>query len=181
MNVRTIRRTLAHTVVAIAATALLATSSPATAATTYAAPYESGPSGGDQYNHIEASPDDGTVTVLRANPTPGAISCGGSGGFAYLRVAHPVTASVTSAVVAYDAATTSPFTWISVEARDSTGYIGSGRIRGPMAADAGRLVVTFDRAPVVGDTLTVDFGLQVASACPNVDGGTVHFPEVSIR
>jgi hypothetical protein len=32
-----------------------------------------------------------------------------------------------------------------------------------------------------GSTVIVEFGLQVASACPNVNGGTTRFTSVAVR
>ncbi|MDQ1438789.1 MAG: hypothetical protein QOK43_2418 [Acidimicrobiaceae bacterium] len=152
--------------------------------------YQAGPTGGDTeakpnrtaYRNVD--PSTGTVTVLWANTTPGAIGCAATGGFGYLRVLHKVTSPVTKVAVAYDKATITPFTWLKANVRGLVKgvdtYIGSAALRGQMANDGGTLVIPLDKAPDAGSVMTIDFGIETASACPNADGGTATFPTVAV-
>jgi hypothetical protein len=65
------RRVLAATLLAVG---LLAVPSGAAPAKTYAPPFAIGPTGGDSEGYASADPQ-GRVTVLRAYPAPGPISC----------------------------------------------------------------------------------------------------------
>jgi hypothetical protein len=159
-----------------AAVALMA---PANAGTTYSAPYETGPQGGDSSNHIQVDPATGRITVLRANLTPGAVACGGSGPSSYLRIhavgpASTVTASYTEAAI-------DPYTWVKVLVKDAAAnFLAPAAIdRGPIVGD-GSLTVALSPAIAEGVPFTVDFGLEAASACPNVDGGTLRFTGVAV-
>ena len=140
--------------------------------------FEAGPSGGDGQNYKSVDPATGRVTVVRHNPAPGAVNCGGSGGYAYLKAARP-SDGARAIVVGYAEAVVDPYTWISVEVLDGSGrWVGSARERGPIAALEGTITVPLDE-PVT--SVIVHVGLQVASACPNVDGGTVRFTSVAAQ
>ena len=137
-----------------------------------------GPSGGDGQNYKSADPATGRVTVIRHNPAPGAVNCGGSGGYAYLQAARTSNGADTI-VVRYAEAVVDPYTWISVEVLDGAGrWVGSARSRGPIVTPEGVIEVGLDE-PVT--SVIVNVGLQVASACPNVDGGTVRFTSVAAQ
>lgn len=147
-------------------------------------PAYSGPA--HRTSYVEANKDSGKVTVLWANPTPGAIGCPAVGGFAYLRVAQAATGEeLTRAIVAYSGATLSQYAWLKVNVFEQVGdtrtSIGSLADRGQMANETGQLVVKLDRPPVAGSTMFVDFGIETASACPNADGGTAVFDVVAIN
>jgi hypothetical protein len=152
---------------------------PADADTTYSAPYETGPQGSTKDNHVEIDPATGRVTVLRTNLAPGAVDCGGSGPFSYLRIhavgpASRVTASYTEAVI-------DPYTWIKVLVKDeAANFLAPAAIdRGPIVGD-GSVTATLSPAVAEGVPFTVDFGLETASACPNIDGGTLRFTGVAV-
>jgi hypothetical protein len=168
------------TIGVIAAAMLIGGTPSARAETVYAAPYTAGPKGGDTQNHTTVDTATGTVRILRVSTTPGAIGCAATGGYAYLRVLHQVTERVTFARFDYADASLSPFAWLVATVRVGDEYIGSIKVRGPVVNDAGSLRIVFDEEPAIGDTLTIDFGLELASACPNVDGGTVRYPQVRV-
>lgn len=165
-------------VVILAAAAMLAAPAGARAGTTSYEPgsYALGPAGGDQWNRSMADPATGEMTVVRANPTPGAFNCGGAGGFANFAVGHTATAT-TRVVVSYADAIIDPYTWINVGVRQGDGYLASTVARGLTLGDGD---VTVDLPAPASGPITVWFGIQVASACPNVDGGHATFTSVTI-
>lgn len=149
---------------------------------TYGPPYATGPAGGDQFNRSFVDPARGSIAIVRAYPVPGAFSCGGSGGFATFQVMHPVAAPVSEVRVAFEDAVIDPYTWITVEVRNDGAWLGYEALRGPQVG-AGSLTVSLGGAAVTSGTLTVLFGLQVASAClpaQSVDGGAATFPSVGV-
>ncbi len=156
--------------------------------TTYRAPYEAGPSAdagsGATRDYTDVNTATGEVTVLRANATPGAIGCAARGNYAYLRVEHPVGDRVKQVTVVYEKASITPFTWLKVNVRGQVGgvdqYVGSQDVRGQKLNESGNLIVEIKRAPDLGSTMTIDFGIETASACPNADGGTATFPAVAV-
>src|SRR5947208_765124 len=151
-------------------------------ATVFHPPYSMGAKGGDQWNTVVTDANGGRVTVARAYPVAGAFNCASAGGFATLRIAAVVTGPITSVAVAADQLVADNYTWVTVLVRDAAGrWLGGTKRRGPAT---GRLLLT---APVqwtpalVGTRLTVDVGIETASACPNVDGGTARFPSITVN
>ena len=159
--------------------------SPALAATatttTFTPPYSAGPHGGDQYNLISLDPASGRVSAARAYPYPGAFNCAGAGGYAYLRLRPVVTGPVSAVTVDVSQAATDAYTWISLLVRDRAGrWLGGAKLRGPVIGSA-RLRTPLAWTPdLVGHPILVDIGLELASACPNADGGTASFQDVVI-
>lgn len=145
---------------------------------TYVAPYQAGPQGGDMWNVYMTDPATGRMTVLRANPAgvSGSLGCGGSGGFSSFAVTHEAATPVTSVTVAYDDGLVDPYTFFSVSVRQGGDFLATRVVRGPIAG-SGTVALTLS-APATG-TLTAWFGIQVSSACPNVDGGTAKFTSVT--
>ena len=130
------RRLLA---VALLAVGLLAIPSGGAPAKTYHPPYALGPTGGDADGFASADPK-GRVTVLRAYPAPGPISCPGEGHYATLKVGHKVTAPVRKVTVAYNQTFVDPYVYATVGVRDATGrWIGSKKA--PGLTDSGSIVV----------------------------------------
>jgi hypothetical protein len=183
------RRRVVVGAVVLAAVSLLG---PARADTTYTT-FTQGPSsptsnspGQDEFNNHEmADPSTGQVTVLRTNLAPGALNCAGTGAFDYLRVT--AAGPVSKVTVAYTNATLDAFTFVEATVRsvDANGtpvdYLGpAAQKRGPVAGATGTLSITLD-APIADSSgFVVDVGLYTASACPNVDGGTVTFTGVTV-
>ncbi len=173
-------------IAALGAAGLLAAFVPAATAggrpaRTFVPPYRAGPSGGDQYNVVVADPSSGEVAVTRAYPYPGAFNCAGSGGFAYLRVPAVDTGPVSSVTLDLDRVAVDGYSWVSLLVRDAHGHwLGSRTQRGPLAGSA-RVTAPVAWTPaLVGTAITIDFGLEVASACPNADGGAIHVADVVV-
>ncbi len=161
------------------------TSWPASAAShgsrTYQAPFKLGPSGGDQFSYHNASTD-GSVTVGRAYPIPGAINCVKGAPYAKLQVPITVTKQVRKVVASYDSSAIDNFTFAMVGLRDKSlnRWYGTKTDRG-FVTGSGTITLKPDRQQ--GEfprKLTVEFGLQQSSACPNVDAGTMHFTSIQV-
>lgn len=170
----------ARAVLALAlAAALLGPAAPSGAApsTTYGPPFEIGPSGGDR-GHASAEPG-GRVTVARAYPMIGPISCPGGGSYATLLVSHKGKAPVRQVTASYTDALVDPFVYVSVGVRDATGrWVGSVKTGG--AQGSGDLVVPVRWDRKVRPPLQVLFGLELSTACPHADAGTIRFTGVAV-
>jgi hypothetical protein len=147
---------------------------------TFKPPFKLGSSGGDRYNYVEASRD-GAVTVARMYPLPpGGVECTGLAGWATLRAVHRTANPPSSVRVSYTDAVVDPYTFITVTAKAGPRYIGARKIRGPVTGD-GTVKVPL-RWPG-GDrkrTVRVEFGLELTSGCPAVDGGHAQFTKVTL-
>ena len=173
-------------IAAVAAVAALVGVGPAAASSrsgasrTYQAPFKAGPSGGDQFSYHAAS-SDGTVTVARVYPVPGVINCTKGGPFAKLLVLHKATRPVRKVVVSYDSAAIDNFTFVLVSLRDAQHHwYGTTTDRG-FVSGSGTVTLVPDRPQGhFPRTLTVEFGLQQSSACPNADAGTIKFTRVQV-
>src|SRR3954453_16338342 len=104
-------RLLAAALVAAGLVAL-PVSSTAAPAKTYAQPFALGPSGGDSDGYASADPQ-GRVTVMRASPAPGPISCPGEGHYATLKIVHKLTGAVHKVTAAYTQALVDPYVYTS--------------------------------------------------------------------
>lgn len=147
----------------------------------YGPPFDLGPAGGDQWNHVSADPA-GRVTVGRVHPVPALIGCGAGAGYAHLQVVHPVSEPVSSITVHYAEALVDPYVFLSVGVTDEQGqWLGTAKQRGVIAGE-GSVAVPFTSAGAGTPThLTIRFGLEVASACPSADAGTVRFTQVVVH
>jgi hypothetical protein len=136
------------------------------------------------FNHVYADPATGRVAVLRSNPEPGALNCAGTGAFDFLRVA--ATGPASKVTVTYTQAAFDPFTFLQVlvrqqQADGSYAYLTHAyEQRGPVASSDGTIQIPLDVSVAAGMPFIVDVGLETASACPNVDGGTVTFTGVTV-
>lgn len=172
------------TVVAIAGTlaaVLPASAAPAKAGKTYAAPFKVGPNGGDSFSYHSAS-SDGTVTVGRVYPIPGAINCTKGGPYAMLYVDHKATKPVHKVVVSYTNAAVDNFTFALLSLRDTqhNRWFGTTTARG-FISGSGTITLTPDKqSGSFPRTLRIQFGLQQSSACPNADAGTIQFTKVQV-
>ena len=164
--------------VALLAVGLLASPSGAAPAKTYTAPFALGPAGGDSSGYASADPQ-GRVTVMRAYPAPGPISCPGDGHYATLKVVHKVTGPVRKVTAAYTQALVDPYVYVSVGVRDAKGrWIGSTKAAG--LTDSGDVVVPVRWDKSVRGPLQVIFGLELSTACPHADAGTINFVSITI-
>ena len=173
-------------VAAVAAAATLAAVVPASAAParsgkTFKAPFKVGSTGGDSFSYHNASTD-GTVTVGRVYPIPGAINCTKGGPWAMLYVDYKATKPVHKVVVSYANAAVDNFTFALVSLRDvkHDRWFGTTELRGVVTGSG-----TITLKPDAGQgpfprTLRVQFGLQQSSACPNADAGTIQFTQVQV-
>jgi hypothetical protein len=157
------------------------------APTSYSTPFQVGPRGGDQYNQYSSDAATGDMTVLRVNPAgiSGGLGCGGTGGYDNFKVIHPDTGPVTSVSVAYTNAIVDPYSWINIGVRqagsstiDGDSFIESAEERGILAGDG---VVKLNLPAGSTGPLEIWFGIQVISACPNVDGGHATFTSVTVE
>ena len=167
--------------VAGVATAGLIVAAPADAAKAkaYSAPFKVGANGGDSFSYHSAAAD-GTVTVGRVYPIPGAINCTKGGPYAKLLVTHKTTDQVRKVVVSYDSAAVDNFTFVMVGLRDKKGnWFGTETVRG-IVQGSGEIVLKPDAQRPLPSSLVIEFGLQQSSACPNADAGTIHFSKVQV-
>lgn len=172
------RRGRALLALAVAA-ALLGSAAGAGAApaTTYGPPFALGPTGGDQ-GYASAEPA-GRVTVARTYPMIGPISCPGGGSYATLLVQHKGKAPVRRVTASYTDAVVDPFVYVTVGVRDATGkWVGNLKTGG--AQGSGDLVVPVRWDRTVRPPLQVQFGLELSTACPHADAGTIRFTRVTV-
>jgi hypothetical protein len=173
----TVRRLLCAAIVVAGLLGVPATSQ-AAPSKTYGPPFSLGPTGGDADGFSSADPG-GRIIVGRMYPAPGPISCPGRGQYATFKIVHNITAPVRKVGAAYTEALVDPFVYVSIGIRDATGrWIASRKVGG--ATNAG----TFD-VPVRWDVkavspLQVIFGLELSTACPHADGGTIRFTSVTV-
>ena len=169
---------------AVAAAATLAAVTPASAAPggkTFNAPFKVGTTGGDSFSYHNAS-SDGTVTVGRVYPIPGAINCTKGGPWATLYVDFKATKAVHKVVVSYANAAVDNFTFATVALRDlkQNSWYGTKQVRGVMTG-SGTITLKPDNGQgPFPRTMRIQFGLQQSSACPNADAGTLQFPKVQV-
>jgi hypothetical protein len=175
-------RVAATLAAAVALTAVVpATAAPGSATTDYKAPFKVGSTGGDSFSYHSAS-SDGTVTVGRVYPIPGAINCTKGGPWASLYVDHKATGPVHKVVVSYTNAAIDNFTFALLSLRDpkKNQFYGTTSLRGVLTGSG-----TITLKPDSGQgpfprTLRIQFGLQQSSACPNADAGTIQFTKVQV-
>lgn len=174
---------VATAVAAAVALALVvpASAAPAGGGKTFQAPFKVGSTGGDSFSYDSASAD-GTVTVGRVYPIPGAINCTKGGPWAMLYVDFKARKPVHKVVVSYTSAAVDNFTFALVSLRDPkrNRFYGTESLRG-VVTGAGQITLRPDggQAPFPRK-LRVQFGLQQSSACPNADAGTIQFTKVTV-
>lgn len=146
---------------------------------TYEPPFRAGPSGGDRWNVVSAQPD-GRVTVVRAYPVPGrGFNCGTGAGYAKLQVVHEVDAPVREVRIAYTDAALDPYTFIVGAVRTGNyRWLGHATQQGPLVG-SGELVVPVRWLKRWPSAVVIEFGVEISSACPSVDAGTVRFTSVT--
>jgi hypothetical protein len=149
--------------------------------TTYGPPFEEGPSGGDSWAMSSADTEDGTVTVGRAYPIFNPIQCAPGGAMAKLQVTHEVTTPISGVTVTFSDAAVDPYTFVTLAVRTPGGrWLASTRQRGPLIGDGEVQAPLFRDSPEEGETVLVQFGLEMASACPQVGGGTGVFNTLTV-
>lgn len=178
---RPMRTTALRAVVAALVGTLVVVTTPADAAPvkTYQAPFAAGPNGGDQWSYHSAGTD-GTITVGRVYPVPGAINCTKGGPYAKLLIQHRATRPVKKLVLHYDTAAVDNFTFLLLGLRNGHRWLGTTSARGVLTG-SGTVTLRPDRRQGrMPRVLTIEFGLQQSSACPNADIGTVHVSSIQV-
>lgn len=170
---------------ALVASALSApvTAGPKRKGDVYKPPYKNGPSGGDDWNHVERDPESGEMFVVRVFPgfSP-VVGCAPepSAGWGMFVVKHTVDRPVKEVTLAYEAAL-DPYAWMTVGARKSNGdWLGVKKLQGPLAG-SGKLTAKLFDSPPKGETITIEFGLQLGDSCPQVSFAAASFPSVRVR
>jgi hypothetical protein len=151
---------------------------------THKPPYKKGVQGGDDSNYIYADPSSGQEMVVRAYTGYNPFTCGSShGGYVSLRLPVKVRSPIASIEVDYDNALVDPYSFVTVTIKDPkiNRYIGSKDVHGPLDG-GGAIKVPIDLGTArVGSTVVVEFGLEVPSACPNVEVAEAQFSQVVVH
>jgi hypothetical protein len=145
----------------------------------YSAPFRIGPTGGDQFSYHDAS-SQGTITVGRVYPIPGAINCTKGAPYAKLLIQHKAVRPVKKIVLSYDSAAVDNFTFLMLGLRNGNHWIGSTTVRGVLTGSGTVTLRPPRRQGNLPRLLTIEFGLQQSSACPNADAGTLHISRVEV-
>ena len=152
-------------------------------ARSFGAPFKVGPSGGDAFSYHSATTD-GTVTVARVYPIPGAINCTKGAPYAKLLVQFRATRAVHKVVATFDSAAVDPFTFVQLGLRDAKKgnhhWYGLKTVRGAVTGSGTVTLKPYMPEGPFPKTLVVEFGLQQSSACPNADEGTIHFSKIEV-
>lgn len=147
---------------------------------TYGAPYEPGPAGGDRWSMQHAGTD-GRVIVGRMYPIFNPISCAPGGSMAKLQVTHKVTKRMKSVTADFSDAVLDQYTFVTVAVKDAKGnWLASSRKRGPILGAGAVKAPVFGKAKR-GQKVTIQFGLEAASACPNATGAMARFTQVTVK
>jgi hypothetical protein len=151
-------------------------------AQTHEPPYKAGAQGGDSANFIYSDPSTGRVGILRLYPGYNPFTCTDSkGGFVTLRLTHQVTGPIRSVEVRYEDAAVDPYAFLTAAVRQGDRYLGSLTVRGPVSG-SGKLMVPLSLGKAMrGSPITVDFGAEVSSGCPNADGVMARYTEVVVH
>jgi hypothetical protein len=168
-------------IIAVLFTIMAAGGAGAETTTDYAPPFLPGPGGGDAFNYRSADPG-GRVTVGRAYPIPAVVSCGAGAAHAKLLVEHTVSDPITSVQVSYTDAAVDPYVFLSVRVHAKDGLTYGGRkVRGVLAGDGVfEVPVEWPTGEDAPTDAVVEFGLEVSSACPSLNAGTIRFTSVSV-
>lgn len=180
---------------AAASVAVAAIALPAGAGTSYGpGQYEPGPKGGDASTMAEADPATGEVAIFQHNTRQAAaVHCIGDGPRATLLATETVTGEISSVTVDYAEALMTAHPVIDVLVTGSqSDWLGHGNAYGPKNGESGSISIPLSKTPVVGEIVTVQFGMQVHAGCLGhptmlglqgsrpVEGGKVVFTSVSI-
>lgn len=163
----------------VAVVALLVPSLSQAATTTYERPFANGPSGGDSFNTVERDGSTGEMSIVRFNPTPvnGGLGCGGSGGWARFEIAHTAATAVKAVSVNYSMAVIDPYSFIVVSIYKDGAFVDTEVVRGPILGDG--TVVLEPRTAATG-AMSIWFGLEMSSACPNIGFAQTVFESVTV-
>ena len=150
-------------------------------ATTYEAPYAEGPTAVDQWSMQQASAEDGRIIVGRMYPIFNPISCAPGGSMAKLQVIHKATTRIRAVTADFDQAGLDQYSFVTVAVTDAkVRWLASTRQRGPIVSGGTVTAKLFDRVRK-GEKLTIQFGLEAASACPNASGAMARFTKITVK
>lgn len=148
---------------------------------TYGAPYEEGPTGGDRWSMQRANADDGRIVVGRVYPIFNPISCAPGGSMAKLQVIHKVGKRMKSVTADFTDAGLDQYSFVTVAVKDRKGkWLASTRQRGPIVGGGSITAKMFGKVKR-GQKVTIQFGLESASACPNATGAMAKFTQVTVK
>ena len=124
----------------------------------------------------------------QSRATEAQIATGPGGAYARYEVEHTLTGPVSAVTADFTEPAVDQFVFAVLSVRDADGrWLGSAQQRGPLLVEDGSLGVDLDPALFAGedgleagDVLRIQFGLEMASACPHVNGGTVRFTQLSV-
>jgi hypothetical protein len=170
---------------ALALLVVLACALPATAQdpepTTYVPPFAEGPTAGDDFNLSYADGTEGRLLLGRAYPVFNPISCAPGGGAATFEITHPVSGAFDRITAAFTEAAVDSYVFVTLSARTADGqWLASTRQRGPLVMSGELTAPLLRELPEDTEAIVIRFGLEVASACPHVNGGTVRFTSVTV-
>jgi hypothetical protein len=145
-------------------------------------PYKMGPTGGDEFNEIQADPDSGRISIVRLYPEPGPVGCPDShAAWANFKVVQKLKKRRIRHITArYGDFEADGYTWLTITVRQKGESIGHRSLQGPAAAEGGVLRAKLWKWPRKGK-LTVLVGLQVSSNCPQGEASSVSIPQVNFR
>lgn len=148
---------------------------------TYGAPYKEGPTAGDQWSMQRANAEDGRIFVGRLYPIFNPISCAPGGSMAKLQVKHKVTKKMKSVSVDFTEAALDHYSFVTVAVKGAKGrWLASYRLRGPILGEGTVEAPVFGKVKR-GKRVTIQFGLESASACPNASGAMARFTQVTVK
>jgi hypothetical protein len=94
-------------------------------------------------------------------------------------VRHKVTGAVRKVSAAYTQAVVDPYVYVTVGIRDaSRRWIGSRKVSGLVGDGTVVVPIRWDRT--VRGPLEVVFGLELSTACPHADAGTINFRSITV-
>ncbi|HVL91602.1 MAG TPA: hypothetical protein VM841_15375 [Actinomycetota bacterium] len=168
-----------RTTVLIALLALLVPTAARASTTTYGPPYGNGPSGGDTYNRIDRNGSTGEMSILRYNPVPanGTLGCAGNGGWATFTLPHTAASDIVSVTLSFRGAIVDPYSFMSLSVYRDDHFVDTHIERGPILGDG--TIVLEPRTAASGE-VTLIFGLQAGSSCPNVQLARAVFDSVIV-
>ena len=167
----------------VTALLLLGAGTAVAAARQYAPPFAAGPSGGDEWNYIDADTESGRVTVVRFYPEPGnVVGCAGRAGYANLEVRHKVAGPIGSVTIAHEDSGWDAYSFVTVLVKTTGGrWLGAKKVRGPGQGAGEIQVPIIGGNPRKGTTIRILFGLELAAACPSFGGGSIGFTSVTVH
>ena len=145
-------------------------------------PYKMGPTGGDEYNEIQADPESGTIRIVRLYPEPGPLGCPDShAAWANFKVVHTLEhRRIRHVAVKYEDFEADGYVFLTVTVKQHKKSIGFRSLQGPAAGQSGILRAKLNKWPRKGK-LTALFGLQVSSNCPQGEASSVSLPQINFR